>query len=176
MRSPGLGYGLWIETASRAIEKFIEIRKVMDAYSAIDNMTEEAFYKKHFYGHYNEESSLFIAKGPRGAITTVQSNAYPMEAEAIKKIFLPAPQAPPQQIPVTASALTLQLSTNIEKEVVAKTSIHNLRLLHICGKLIKPVPPSATSATLHSQRGWRLFWVNPARANQAPFLTYCVRH
>jgi hypothetical protein len=131
----GCGYGLWVETASKAIDKFNKIEIVMDAYSAIDNMTEEAFYKKHFYGHYDEKDSLFIAKGPRGAITTVQSDAYPMEAKAIKKIFLPAPQAPPQQVPATASALTLQLSADIEKKVVAKTSIHNLRLLHICGKI-----------------------------------------
>jgi hypothetical protein len=107
----------------------------MDAYSAIDNMTQEAFYKTHFYGHYDEKDSLFVAKGPCRAITTVQSDAYLMEAEAIKKIFLPAPQAPPQQVPATASALTLQLSANIKKEVVAKTGIHNLRLLHICGKI-----------------------------------------
>jgi hypothetical protein len=58
-----------------------------------------------------------------------------MEAEAIKKIFPPAPQVPPQQVPAMASALTLQLSADIEKEVVAKTHIHNLRLLHICGKI-----------------------------------------
>ncbi len=93
------------------------------------------FYKKHFYGHYGKKDSLFAAKGPRGAITTVQFDAYPMEAKAIKKIFLPAPQAPPQQVPATASALTLQLSANIKEEVVAKTGIHNLRLLHICGKI-----------------------------------------
>jgi hypothetical protein len=47
----GLRYGLWVETASKAIDKFDKIKIVMDAYSAIDNMTEEAFYKKHFYGH-----------------------------------------------------------------------------------------------------------------------------
>ncbi len=58
-----------------------------------------------------------------------------MEAKSIKKIFLLAPQAPPQQVPATASALTLQLSADIKKEVVAKTGIHNLRLLHICGKI-----------------------------------------
>jgi hypothetical protein len=131
----GLGYGLWVETKSEAIDKFDEIKIVMVAYSAIDNMTEEAFYKKHFYGHYKEKDSLFVAKGPCRAITTVQSNAYPMEAKTIKKIFLPAPQALPQQVPATASALTLQLSANIEKEVVAKTGIHNLRLLHICRKI-----------------------------------------
>jgi hypothetical protein len=87
----GRGYGLWVETASKAIDKFNEIEIVMDAYSAIDNMTEEAFYKKHFYGHYNEKDSLFIAKGPHGAITTVQSNAYPMDAKAIKKILSSSP-------------------------------------------------------------------------------------
>jgi hypothetical protein len=129
------GYGLWVETASKAIDKIDKIEIVMDAYSAIDNMTEEVFYKKHLYGHYNKKDSLFVAKGPCGAITTVQSDAYPMEAKAIKKIFLPAPQTPPQQVPAMASALTLQLSANIEKEVVVKTSIHNFRLLHICGKI-----------------------------------------
>jgi hypothetical protein len=36
----GLGYGLWVETASEAIDKFDKIEIVMDAYSAIDNMTE----------------------------------------------------------------------------------------------------------------------------------------
>jgi hypothetical protein len=96
----------------------------MDAYSAIDNMTEEAFYKKHFYGHYDKKDSLFVAKGPCGAITTVQSNAYPMEAKAIKKIFLLAPQALPQQVPAMASALTLQLSANIKKEVVVSQDWH----------------------------------------------------
>jgi hypothetical protein len=131
----GHRYGLWVETASKAIDKFNKIEIVMDAYSAIDNMTEEAFYKKHFYGHYDEKDSLFVAKGPCGEIATVQSDAYPMEAEAIKKIFFPAPQAPPQQVPAMAPALTLQLSADIEKEVVAKTGIHNLRLLHICGKI-----------------------------------------
>jgi hypothetical protein len=113
----GRGYGLWVETASEAIDKFDKIEVVMDAYSAIDNMTEEAFYKKHFYGHHDKKDSLFLAKGPRRAIITVQSNAYPMEAKAIKKIFLPAAQAPPQQVPATASALTLHLSANIEKKL-----------------------------------------------------------
>jgi hypothetical protein len=131
----GHGYGLWLERASKAIDKFNEIEIVMDAYSAIDNMTEEAFYKKYFYGHYNKENSLFVAKGPRGVITAVQSDAYPMEVKAIKKIFLLSPQMPPQQVPATASALTLQLSADIKKEVVARTGIHNLRLLHICKKI-----------------------------------------
>jgi hypothetical protein len=44
----GRGYGLWVEMTSKAIDKFDEIEIVMDAYSAINNMTEEAFYKKHF--------------------------------------------------------------------------------------------------------------------------------
>ncbi len=34
----------------------------MDAYSAIDNMAEEAFYKKHFYGHKDKKDSLFVAR------------------------------------------------------------------------------------------------------------------
>jgi hypothetical protein len=147
----------------------------MDAYSAIDNMTEEAFYKKHFYWHYDKENSLFVTKGPCRAITTVQSNAYPMEIEAIKKIFLLAPQVPPQQVPATASALTLQLSANIEKEVVAKTGIHNLRLLHICGKIDQASTTFGNLSYPTFSMGMELFWVNPARADQAPFLTYCVR-
>jgi hypothetical protein len=131
----GLGYGLWVEMASKAIDKFNKIKIVMDAYSAIDNMTEEAFYKTHFYGHYDKKNSLVATKGPCGAITTVQSDAYQIKAKAIKKNFLPTPQALPPQVPATASALILQLAADTEKEVVAKTGIHNLRLLHICRKI-----------------------------------------
>jgi hypothetical protein len=67
----GRRYGLWVERASMAVEKIDKIEIAIDAYSAIDNMTEEAFYKKQFCGHYNKKNSLFVAKGPRGAITTV---------------------------------------------------------------------------------------------------------
>ncbi len=133
----------------------------MNTYSAIDNMTEEALYKKHFYGHYDKKDSLFVTKGPRGAITTVQSNAYPMEAEAIKKIFLPAPQAPPQQVPATASALTLQLFANIKKEVVAKTGIHNLRLLHICGKIDQASTTFGNLSYPTFSTGMEVIWGQP---------------
>ncbi len=39
----GRGYDLWVETASKVIDKFDKFEIVMDAYSTIDNMTEEAF-------------------------------------------------------------------------------------------------------------------------------------
>ncbi len=43
MAKLGLRYGLRVETASEAIDKFEKFEIVMDAYSAIDNMTEKAF-------------------------------------------------------------------------------------------------------------------------------------
>ncbi len=49
----------------------------------------------------------------------VPSDAYPVEVEAIKKIFLLVQYVLPQA-PATASAVTLQLPGDVEKEVVVK--------------------------------------------------------
>jgi hypothetical protein len=52
----------------------------------------------------------------------VPSNAYPVEVKAIKKIFLLVHYALPQAL-ATASAITIQLPGDVQKEVVARDGI-----------------------------------------------------
>ncbi len=106
-------------------------------------------------------------------ITTVPSNAYPVEVEAIKKIFLlvhyPLPQAP-----ATASVVTLQLPGDVKKEVVAKDGINKSKLFHICGT----INPESTSFSTFSfapfSKGMDLV-VNQPRAGQAGALSDLLR-
>jgi hypothetical protein len=57
-----------------------------------------------------------------------------VDVEAIKKIVFLAQQVLPQA-PATASPVTLQLPADVEKAVVAKDGINNLKLFHICGTI-----------------------------------------
>ncbi len=57
-----------------------------------------------------------------------------MDIEAIKKIVFLAQQVLPQA-PATASPVTLQLPVDVEKAVVAKDGINNLKLFRICGTI-----------------------------------------
>jgi hypothetical protein len=123
-----------------------DINYVIDAFGTVDNLSLSALYKKHFYGRYEETTSLPISGSPYGMITTVQSDAYPVEVEAIKKIFFPTQQALPQGL-ATSSALTLQLTAVVEKEVVAKDGINKLKLFHICG-MINPESTSFDNLSL----------------------------
>jgi hypothetical protein len=127
MAKLGSGYDLWVSMVSDAIDNMDDFNYVIDAFSAVHNLSLCAFYKKHFYGRYEETTSLPILGSPYGTITMVQSNAYPVEVEAIKKIFFPTQQALPQGL-ATSSALALQLSADVEKEVVAKDGITKLKL------------------------------------------------
>ncbi len=86
------------------------------------------------------DPSLSVSGAPYGTITTVPSNAYPVEVEAIKKIFFSVQYELPQA-PVTASAVTFQLPGDVKKEVVAKDGINKLKLFHICGT----INPESTS-------------------------------
>ena len=106
MAKLGPGYGIWVSTASDTINNIDEINVVIDAFSAVSNLSLKDFYKKHFYGLYNKTTSLPILGTPFGTITTVQSNAYPVEVEAIKTIFFLVQQVLLQALP-TALAVTL---------------------------------------------------------------------
>jgi hypothetical protein len=78
---------------------------------------------------------LPIVSGPQGFITFVDSDLYPVEADKLHKIFIPALTSPlPATAQVTLNTLTLQLPSNIEKEAEAKKGITKLLLFHICGK------------------------------------------
>jgi hypothetical protein len=123
-----------------------DIDYVIDAFGAVNNLSLSAFYKKHFYGRYEETTSLPILGSPYRMITTVQSDASPVEVKAIKKIFFPTQQALPQGL-ATSSALTLQLPADVEKEVVAKDGINKLKLFHICG-MINPESTSFDTLSL----------------------------
>jgi hypothetical protein len=84
----GPGYALWVSMVSDAIDNIDDIDYIIDAFSAVDNLSLSNFYKKHFYMLYDKDTSLSVLGAPYGAITTVPSNAYPVEVKAIKKIFL----------------------------------------------------------------------------------------
>jgi hypothetical protein len=79
---------------------------------------------------------LPIAYEQHGFITFIDSDLYPVEADKLGKIFIPALTSP---LPATAhlalNTLTLQLPSDIKKEAEAKKGITKLLLFHICGKL-----------------------------------------
>ncbi len=77
MTKMGPGYALWITTVSDAIENMEDINSVMDAFGVIDNLSQDDYYKKHFYALYDGAFSLSVAVAPYGMITTVQSEDYP---------------------------------------------------------------------------------------------------
>jgi hypothetical protein len=79
---------------------------------------------------------LPIASGPHGFITFIDSDLYPVEADKLHKIFIPALTSPlPATAHLTLNTLPLQLPSNIEKEAKAKKGIIKLLIFHICGKL-----------------------------------------
>jgi hypothetical protein len=94
------------------------------------------FLKSHFFSSYDSAKSLPIVSGPHGFITFVDSDLYPVEADELRKIFIPALTSP---LPATAhsnlNTLTCQLPSDIEKEAKAKKGITKLLLFYICGKL-----------------------------------------
>jgi hypothetical protein len=79
---------------------------------------------------------LPIASGPHGFITFVDSDLYPVKADKLRKIFIPALTSPLLATALsTLNTLTLQLPSNVEKEAKAKKGITKLLCFHICGKL-----------------------------------------
>ncbi len=140
MAKMGPGYALWVSTVSDAIGNIDDINCVINAFSEVDNLSLSDFYKKHFYALYDKDTSFPVSGAPYGTITKVPSDTYPVEIEAIKKIFLSVHYAL-LQAPATASAITLQLLGDVEKEVVAKDGINKLKLFHICGT----INPESTS-------------------------------
>ncbi len=145
MAKMGLGYDLWVPTISDAIDNIEDIDVIMDAFGAVDDLTQVNFYKNYFYANYDGDISLGVARAPYGTITTVQSEDYPKEVGDIKKIFFAQQALPPTVLVPASSAVTLQLPANIEKEVVAKDGINKLKLFHICGMIN---PDSTTFGTI----------------------------
>jgi len=84
MAKMGPGYDLWVTTISDAIENMEDIDTIMDAFSVVDDLTQDGFYKKYFYVNYDRVISLGMARAPYRTITTVQSEDYPKEVVDIK--------------------------------------------------------------------------------------------
>jgi hypothetical protein len=94
------------------------------------------FLKSHFFPSYDPAKSLSIAYGPHGFISFVDSDLYPVKADELCKIFIPALTSPlPATALSTLNTLTPQLPSNVEKEAEAKKGITKLLLFHICVKL-----------------------------------------
>ena len=72
---------------------------------------------------------------PFGMITTVQSNVYPVEVEAIKKIFFTAQQALLHVLATAPAVSLLRLPADVDKTGVAKDGINKSKLFHICAKI-----------------------------------------
>jgi hypothetical protein len=169
MAKMGSGYALLVSMVSNAIDNIDDIHYVIDAFSAVNDLSLSNYYKKHFYALYDKDTSLSVSGAPYGTITMVPSNAYPVEVEAIKKVFFSVQYELPQA-PVTVSAVTLQLPGNVKKEVVAKDGINKLKLFHICGT----INPESTSFDTLSfalfSKGMDLV-VNQPRVGQAGALS-----
>jgi len=175
MAKLGPGYKLWVSTVSEAIENLDDINCVIDSYNAVDvDMTLSAFYKKHFHPHYDETTSLPISGSPYGIVTTVQSDSFPVEVEAIKNVFFPAQLRLPQSMLPAASSLTLKLPGDDEKEVVAVDGLTKLALFHICGDLNSESTSFGTLNLPSYSKGMDIV-VNQPRAARAGSLSELLR-
>jgi hypothetical protein len=132
----GIRYSHWITAAAKAIKKKQDIREVLDTAADKPSYSKADFIKSHFFPLYNPSKTLPIVTGPYGLISIVNSDLFAVEADKLRKLFIPAQVASP---PVTAlsnlSTLTLQLPSDVEKEAKAKKSLTKLLLFHICGKI-----------------------------------------
>ncbi len=173
MAKMGPGYALWVSTVSNAIDNVDDTNCIINAFSEVDDLSLSDFYKKHFYALYDKDTSFPVLGAPYGTITMVPSNAYPVEVEAIKKIFLLVHYALPHA-PATASAVTLQLPGDVEKEVVAKDGVNKLKLFHICGMINPESTSFSTLSFAPFSKGMDLV-VNQPRAGQAGALSDLLR-
>jgi hypothetical protein len=132
----GAGYNLWVSATAEAIDKRNDIHEVLGAATEKTGYSRLDFLKSHVFPSYNPAKSLPIASGPHSFISIVDLDLYPVEADKLCKIFIPALTSPlPATVLSTLNTLTLQLPSNIEKEAEAKKGITKLLLFHICGKL-----------------------------------------
>jgi hypothetical protein len=112
------------------------ICEVLGAASEQTNYSRTDFHKSHLFPSYDPAKSLPIASGPHGFISFVDSDLYPVKADELHKIFIPALTSPlPATALSTLNILALQLPSNVEQEAKAKNGITKLLLFHICGKL-----------------------------------------
>jgi hypothetical protein len=153
----GTGYNLWVSAAAEAIDKKDNICEVLGAAPELTTYSRMDFLKSHFSSSYDSTKSLPIASGPHGFNTFVDSDLYPVKADKLRKIFIPASTSP---LPATAhsilNTLTLQLPSNIVKEAEAKKGITKLLLFRICGKLSDDYTSSGNLSYPEPAQGMRV--------------------
>jgi hypothetical protein len=94
------------------------------------------FIKSHFFPLYDSSKTLPIVTGPYGLISIIDSDLFPVEADELRKLFIPAQVvSPPVAALSNLSTLTLQLPSDAKKEAKAKKGLTKLLLFHICGKI-----------------------------------------
>jgi hypothetical protein len=130
------GNSHWITAAAEAMEKKQDISEVLDAAADKPCYSKADFIKSHFFPLYDPSKTLPIVTGPYGLISIVNSDLFPVKADKLRKLFIPAQSAfPPVAALSNLSTLTLQLPSDIEKEAEAKKGLTKLLLFHICGKV-----------------------------------------
>jgi hypothetical protein len=73
------------------------------------------FIKSHFFPLYDPSKTLPIVTGPYGFISIVDSDLFPVEADELRKLFIPAQVAsPPVAALLNLSTLTLQLPSDVK--------------------------------------------------------------
>jgi hypothetical protein len=90
----GTGYNLSVFAAAEAIDKKDDIREVLGAASEQTNYSRMDFLNSHFFSSYHSTKCLPIASRPYGFITFVDSDLYPVKADKLRKIFIPALTSP----------------------------------------------------------------------------------
>jgi hypothetical protein len=132
----GAGYSLWISAAAEAIKKKQDISEVLNSAAEQTSYCKADFIKSHFFPLYDSSKTLPIVTGPYGLISIIDSDLFPVEANELRKLFIPAQvTSPPVAALSNLSTLTLQLPSDVKKEAKAKKGLTKLLLFHICGKI-----------------------------------------
>ncbi len=132
----GAGYSFWISAAAEAIKKRQDIHDVLDTAAEQTSYSKADFIKSHFFSLYNSSKTLPIITRPYGLISIVDSDLFPVEANELRKLFIPAQvPSPPVAALSNLSTLTLQLPSDIKKKAEDKKGLTKLLLFHICGKI-----------------------------------------
>jgi hypothetical protein len=117
----GVGYSLWITAAAKAIKKKQDIHEVFNTAANKPSYSKADFIKSNFFPLYNPSKTLPNVTGPYGLISIVDSDLFPVKADKLCKLFIPAHfTTPPVAALSNLSTLTLQLPSDIEKEAKTK--------------------------------------------------------
>jgi hypothetical protein len=112
----GAGHSHWITAAAEAIKKKQDISEVLNTAADKPGYSKADFIKSPFFPLYNPSKTLPIITGPYGLISIVDSGLFPVKADELHKLFIPAQSvSPPVAALLNFSTLTLKLPSDVEK-------------------------------------------------------------